>query len=152
MPGIAAAALLPEIGRYERKPSHAGRAPITRQPCEWPDRAFVGGGRKPPRDALWLPAPAAKTAYPRSSKGLSSATASATSNHRPTRIHKPERVSQSACKLVSAHSGPAPRSDAIEGFTTLVHHIDLSMLLKKIGFADPDAMPLGVWGFAAPLS
>jgi len=26
------------------------------------------------------------------------------------------------------------------------------MLLKKIGFADPDAMPLGVWGFAAPLS
>ena len=36
--------------------------------------------------------------------------------------------------------------------TTLLHCAHLSMLLKKIGFADPGAIPRGVWGFSAPVS
>ena len=64
MPGIGAVTaaamltLLPEIGTLERKQvaSLAGLAPITRQSGQWQGRAFIGGGRKPLRDALYMPA------------------------------------------------------------------------------------------------
>ena len=50
--------LLPEIGALERKKvaSLAGLAPITRQSGQWQGKAFIGGGRKPLRDALYMPA------------------------------------------------------------------------------------------------
>jgi transposase len=64
MPGIGAVTaaamliLLPEIGTLERKQvaSLAGLAPITRQSGQWQGKAFIGGGRKPLRDALYMPA------------------------------------------------------------------------------------------------
>lgn len=77
IPGIGAVTaaamliLLPEIGMLERKQvaSLAGLAPITRQSAsrrlkaiacqpmgQWQGRAFIGGGRKPLRDALYMPA------------------------------------------------------------------------------------------------
>lgn len=64
MPGIGAVTaaamltLLPEIGTLERKQvaSLAGLAPITRQSGQWQGRAFIGGGRKPLRDAMYMPA------------------------------------------------------------------------------------------------
>jgi transposase len=64
MPGIGAITaaamliLLPEIGTLERKQvaSLAGLAPITRQSGQWQGKAFIGGGRKPLRDALYMPA------------------------------------------------------------------------------------------------
>lgn len=64
MPGIGtvtAAAiliLLPEIGTLERKQvaSLAGLAPITRQSGGWQGKSIIGGGRKPLRDALYMPA------------------------------------------------------------------------------------------------
>lgn len=64
MPGIGsvtAAALMtvfPEIGTLERKQvaSLAGLAPITRQSGQWQGKAFIKGGRKPLRDALYMPA------------------------------------------------------------------------------------------------
>ncbi|MEM8691378.1 MAG: transposase [Pseudomonadota bacterium] len=36
--------------------SLAGVAPLTRQSGRWCGQSFVQGGRKPPRDALYLPA------------------------------------------------------------------------------------------------
>lgn len=50
--------LLPEIGMLERKQvaSLAGLAPITRQSGQWQGKSFIGGGRKPLRDALYMPA------------------------------------------------------------------------------------------------
>lgn len=53
--------LLPEIGTLERKQvaSLAGLAPITRQSGQWQGKAFIGGGRKLLRDALYMPALAA---------------------------------------------------------------------------------------------
>ena len=64
MPGIGAVTaatvltLLPEIGTLERKQvaSLAGLAPITRQSGQWQGKSFIGGGRKPLRDALYMPA------------------------------------------------------------------------------------------------
>ena len=64
MPGIgpvtaaAVLTLLPEIGTLERKQvaSLAGLAPITRQSGQWQGKAFIKGGRKPLRDALYMPA------------------------------------------------------------------------------------------------
>jgi transposase len=64
MPGIGAITaaamltLLPEIGTLERKQvaSLAGLAPITRQSGQWQGKAFISGGRKPLRDALYMPA------------------------------------------------------------------------------------------------
>lgn len=64
IPGIGAVTaaamltLMPEIGTLERKQvaSLAGLAPITRQSGQWQGRAFIGGGRKPLRDALYMPA------------------------------------------------------------------------------------------------
>ncbi len=64
MPGIgtvtaaAMLTLLPEIGQLERKQvaSLAGLAPITRQSGQWKGKAFIAGGRKPLRDALYMPA------------------------------------------------------------------------------------------------
>jgi len=64
MPGIgtvtaaATLTLMPEIGTLERKQvaSLAGLAPITRQSGQWQGKAFIGGGRKPLRDALYMPA------------------------------------------------------------------------------------------------
>lgn len=64
MPGIgvvtaaAMLTLMPEIGTLERKQvaSLAGLAPITRQSGQWKGKAFIGGGRKPLRDALYMPA------------------------------------------------------------------------------------------------
>jgi transposase len=64
MPGIgtvtaaAMLTLMPEIGTLERKQvaSLAGLAPITRQSGQWQGKAFIGGGRKPLRDALYMPA------------------------------------------------------------------------------------------------
>lgn len=64
MPGIGAVTaaamliLLPEIGVLERKQvaSLAGLAPITRQSGQWQGKAFISGGRKPLRDALYMPA------------------------------------------------------------------------------------------------
>jgi len=50
--------LMPQIGTLERKQvaSLAGLAPITRQSGQWQGKAFIGGGRKPLRDALYMPA------------------------------------------------------------------------------------------------
>ena len=50
--------LMPEIGTLDRKQvaSLAGLAPITRQSGQWQGKAFIGGGRKPLRDALYMPA------------------------------------------------------------------------------------------------
>ena len=50
--------LMPELGMLERKQgaSLAGLAPITRQSGQWQGKAFIGGGRKPLRDALYMPA------------------------------------------------------------------------------------------------
>jgi len=64
IPGIgavSAAALLielPEIGTLTRKQvaSLAGLAPMTRQSGNWRGRAFIQGGRKHLRDALYMPA------------------------------------------------------------------------------------------------
>ena len=64
MPGIgtvtaaAVLTLLPEIGTLDRKQvaSLTGLAPITRQSGQWQGKAFIGGGRKPLRDALYMPA------------------------------------------------------------------------------------------------
>ena len=64
MPGVGAVSaaamltLLPEIGTLDRKQvaSLAGRAPITRQSGQWQGKAFIGSGRKPLRDALYMPA------------------------------------------------------------------------------------------------
>lgn len=64
MPGIGAVTaaamltLLPEIGTLERKQvaSLAGLAPIIRQSGQWQGKSFIGGGRKPLRDALYMPA------------------------------------------------------------------------------------------------
>lgn len=64
MPGIgpvtaaAVLTLLPEIGTLDRKQvaSLAGLAPITRQSGQWQGKAFIGGGRKPLRDSLYMPA------------------------------------------------------------------------------------------------
>lgn len=64
MPGIGAVTaaamltLMPEIGTLERKQvaSLAGLAPITRQSGQWQGKAFIGGGRKPLRDTLYMPA------------------------------------------------------------------------------------------------
>lgn len=49
---------MPGIGTLERKQvaSLAGLAPITRQSGQWQGKAFIGGGRKPLRDALYMPA------------------------------------------------------------------------------------------------
>lgn len=67
MPGIgtvtaaAMLTLMPELGILERKQvaSLVGLAPITRQSGQWQGKAFIGGGRKPLRDALYMPALAA---------------------------------------------------------------------------------------------
>lgn len=64
MPGIgsvtaaAMLTLLPEIGTLERKQvaSLTGLAPVTRQSGKWQGKSFIGGGRKPLRDALYMPA------------------------------------------------------------------------------------------------
>jgi transposase len=58
---IAAAAILiecPEIGTMQRKQaaSLAGLAPMTRQSGKWRGYAFIQGGRKHLRDALYMPA------------------------------------------------------------------------------------------------
>lgn len=64
IPGLgvvtAAAVLtfLPEIGALDRKQvaSLAGLAPYSRQSGKWQGKSFIGGGRKPLRDALYMPA------------------------------------------------------------------------------------------------
>jgi transposase len=64
MPGIGAVTaaamltLLPQIGTLGRKQvaSLTGLAPITRQSGQWQGKSFIGGGRKPLRDALYMPA------------------------------------------------------------------------------------------------
>ena len=50
--------LLPEIGTLTRAQaaSLAGLAPHVRQSGQWKGRSFIGGGRKPLRDALYMPA------------------------------------------------------------------------------------------------
>ncbi|MCP5037893.1 MAG: IS110 family transposase [Rhodobacteraceae bacterium] len=58
---VAAAAILiecPEIGTLGRKQAAAlaGLAPMTRQSGTWKGRAFIQGGRKYLRDALYMPA------------------------------------------------------------------------------------------------
>lgn len=49
---------MPEIGTLSKKAvaSLAGLAPMTRQSGKWRGRAFIQGGRKPLRDALYMPA------------------------------------------------------------------------------------------------
>ncbi len=49
---------MPEIGSLRKKAvaSLAGIAPITRQSGRWRAQSFIQGGRKPLRDALYLPA------------------------------------------------------------------------------------------------
>lgn len=49
---------MPEIGSLRKKAvaSLAGIAPITRQSGRWRGQSFIQGGRKPLRDALYLPA------------------------------------------------------------------------------------------------
>lgn len=64
IPGIgpvAAAAILtflPEIGTLERKQagSLAGLVPHARESGQWKGKSFISGGRKPLRDALYMPA------------------------------------------------------------------------------------------------
>ena len=64
IPGIgqvASAAILtflPEIGTLDRRQvgSLAGVVPHTRQSGQWKGKAFISGGRKPLRDALYMPA------------------------------------------------------------------------------------------------
>ncbi|MDZ4134005.1 MAG: transposase, partial [Paracoccaceae bacterium] len=58
---VTAAAILiecPEIGTLSRKQiaSLAGLAPMTRQSGQWRGKAFIQGGRKFLRDALYMPA------------------------------------------------------------------------------------------------
>jgi transposase len=58
---VAANAILvemPEIGRLRKKAvaALAGVAPITRQSGRWRGQAYIQGGRKPLRDALYMPA------------------------------------------------------------------------------------------------
>jgi transposase len=58
---IAAAAIItemPEIGRLRKKAvaALAGVAPITRQSGKWRGQSYIQGGRKPLRDALYMPA------------------------------------------------------------------------------------------------
>ena len=58
---VAAAAILtflPELGTMGRKQlgSLAGLAPHTRESGQWKGKAFISGGRKPLRDALYMPA------------------------------------------------------------------------------------------------
>lgn len=58
---IAAALILtflPEIGTLERKQagSLAGLAPHSRESGQWKGKSFISGGRKPLRDALYMPA------------------------------------------------------------------------------------------------
>ncbi len=58
---IAAAAILtflPEIGTLGRKQagSLAGLVPHTRESGQWKGKSFISGGRKPLRDALYMPA------------------------------------------------------------------------------------------------
>jgi transposase len=58
---VSAAAILvecPEIGTLNRKQvaSLAGLAPMTRQSGQWKGKAFIQGGRKHLRDALYMPA------------------------------------------------------------------------------------------------
>ncbi len=66
--------LMPEIGTLDRKQvaSLTGLAPITRQSGQWQGKAIIGGGCKPLRDALYMPAlvaircnPDLKTKYER---------------------------------------------------------------------------------------
>jgi transposase len=60
--GAVAAALilafLPEIGRlgHKQAASLAGLAPYSRESGQWKGRSFISGGRKPLRDALYMPA------------------------------------------------------------------------------------------------
>jgi transposase len=64
IPGLgkvsAAASLteMPELGSLGRKQaaSLAGLAPVTRESGQWRGKAFIRGGRKPLRDALYMPA------------------------------------------------------------------------------------------------
>ncbi len=58
---VTAVAILvecPEIGTLTRKKiaSLAGLAPMTRQSGQWSAKAFIQGGRKFLRDALYMPA------------------------------------------------------------------------------------------------
>lgn len=58
---VSAAALLiemPELGTLNEKQvaSLAGLAPMTRQSGQWSGKAFIQGGRKHLRDALYMPA------------------------------------------------------------------------------------------------
>ena len=58
---IAAALILtflPEIGTLDRKQagSLAGLAPHSRESGQWKGKSFISGGRKPLRDALYMPA------------------------------------------------------------------------------------------------
>ena len=72
MPGVGAVTaaamltLMPEIGTLDRKQvaSLAGLAPITRQSGKWQGKAFIGSGRKPLRDALYMPALVANRCNP----------------------------------------------------------------------------------------
>ncbi|MDP4031812.1 MAG: IS110 family transposase [Pseudorhodobacter sp.] len=64
MPGVGAVTaaamltLMPEIGTLARKQvaSLTGLAPVTRQSGQWQGKSFITGGRKPLRDALYMPA------------------------------------------------------------------------------------------------
>ena len=57
---MAAAILtfLPEIGTLDRKQagSLAGLVPHSRESGQWKGKSFISGGRKPLRDALYMPA------------------------------------------------------------------------------------------------
>lgn len=57
---VAAAAIMtemPEIGRLRKKAvaALAGAAPTTRQGGRWRGQSCIQGGRKPLRDALYMP-------------------------------------------------------------------------------------------------
>lgn len=59
-PVVAAAilAFLPEVGTLARKQagSLAGLVPHSRESGQWKGKSFISGGRKPLRDALYMPA------------------------------------------------------------------------------------------------
>lgn len=49
---------LPEVGTLDRKQagSLAGLVPHSRESGQWKGKSFISGGRKPLRDALYMPA------------------------------------------------------------------------------------------------
>jgi transposase len=112
---VIVAAQVPEIGTLGRRKAGklAGLAPFTRQSGRWKGKAFIGGGRKDVRNALYMPAMVARRYNPDLQ----------TLHTRPTAKGKPCKVAMTAVmrklfchldavarkhKAARAASGPTP--------------------------------------------